>query len=461
MWLSYAAGYMESRGHEIQLKDYTGWGTSMKKALEELEDFAPALIIMNTTTGSSSHDYKFAQEVRARLGSDVHISFVGTHVSAVPGDALENCSACDSVCRGEYELTSLDLVKNLDSKGSLSDIQGLSYRDSNGAVVNNPDRQLNQELDDLSMVSKTYKKYLNFRDYFYGHSRHPIVTIVAGRGCPHRCVFCVYPQTLVGHKYRKRDPVKIAEEMKYIQDNFKGVKEIMFEDDTLSLDKKHTMALCAEIIKLRIKIPWSANSRADIDFDTLKQMKKAGCRLLCVGFESGDQEMLDRMRKKISLERIRKFVKDSYRAGILIHGCFMVGNPGETRATLSKTMEFAKQINPDTAQFFPIMIYPGTEAYEWARKNRFITAKKYSDWITEEGLHNSVVSTPELSARDLVDWCDTARKEFYLRPRYLFYKALQVIRHPAEFKRNLMGFNRLLHYLFRGTFREPEQQCQN
>ncbi|MFH1761112.1 MAG: radical SAM protein [bacterium] len=452
MWLSYAAGYCEVRGHNIILNDYSTRDVPWENALIEIEGFSPDIIFMNVTTGSSINDYLFAAALKEKLGCGVHISLVGTHVSAVPEDALDNCRDCDSICRGEFELTASHLADTIYKKADLSMVTGISLRGKDGKIVNNPDRKLHDNLDDFPMVSSVYKKYLNHRDYFYGHSRHPIITIVAGRGCPHRCVFCVYPQIFLGHKYRKRTPARVVDEMIYIEKNFHDVKEIMFEDDTLSFSKSHTIALCDEMIRRKTKLPWSANSRAELDYETLNRMRKAGCRLVCVGFESGDQEMLNRMRKNIKLDTIREFVLAAKRAGILVHGCFMIGNPGETSETLMKTLEFAKEINPDTAQFFPIMIYPGTQAYNWAKENGYITAKGFSDWITEKGLHNSVVSTPQLSARDLVEWCDRARKEFYLRPSYFKYKLSQVFRHPGEFKRNLMGFARILPFILRGTF---------
>ncbi len=461
MLLCYAAGYAEKRGHHVQLKDYTAWGTSRETAMAQIKAFDPELILINTTTGSSINDYDFATSLKNELKKKCHFSFVGTHVSAVPEDAFLHCPTCDSVCRGEYELTASELALAIQNRRSLSEVNGLIYRDINGKTISNPARPFQENLDDFPPVSTVYEKFLNYRDYFYGHSRHPIVTIVAGRGCPHRCVYCVYPQTFVGHKYRKRSISAVVNEMEYIRDHFPGVREIMFEDDTLSLDHANTRALCQEILRRKLRMHWSANSRADVDAETLGWMKKAGCRLLCVGFESGDQSMLDRMRKKIKIEQICEFVANARHAGILIHGCFMVGNPGETRETLQKTLDFAKQISPDTAQFFPIMIYPGTEAYEWASSNGYITARNFSEWITPEGLHNSVVSTPNLSARDLVEWCDRARREFYTRPRYWLYKAGQVLTHPGEFKRNLMGFRKVVRYLFRGTFQQKSCSCQN
>jgi radical SAM superfamily enzyme YgiQ (UPF0313 family) len=275
------------------------------------------------------------------------------------------------------------------------------------------------------------------------------VVIVTGRGCPFHCTYCVYPQTLQGHKYRKRSINNIVEEFLFIKNNFPEVKEIMVEDDTLTVDKERCRELSLALVDAgATEIPWSANSRPDVDLETMRLMKKANCRLFCVGFESGDQKILDNIKKATKLTVISTFRNDARKAGILIHGCFMVGNKGENKETLKKTLEMAKRLNPDTAQFYPIMVYPGTEAYEYFDKRGWITTKNYRKWITEDGLHSSVVSNPDLTYEELVAYCDSARRIFYLRPTYIISKIFQIFTHPGEAKRIFKGFFTLLKYLF-------------
>ncbi|HUT42769.1 MAG TPA: radical SAM protein, partial [Desulfobacterales bacterium] len=210
-------------------------------------------------------------------------------------------------------------------------------------------------------------------------------------------------------------------------------------------------------LKRKLKFQWSANSRCDVDLETMKLLKRAGARLFCVGVESGVQEILDNMKKNLIIKQIRQFFADAKEAGILIHGCFLVGNPGETKETLQKTLEFAKGLNPDTAQFFPIMVYPGTDAYEWAKKNGYLTTEDFAEWLTEDGLHNCIVSRPGLSNKDLVNFCDRARKEFYLRPGYIFSKGFQSLKDPYEFKRLVKGALQLGKHIFKGT--EKAKEC--
>jgi radical SAM superfamily enzyme YgiQ (UPF0313 family) len=243
----------------------------------------------------------------------------------------------------------------------------------------------------------------------------------------------------------------VVAEMEAIVRDFPQAKAIFFEDDTMTVNKKRCMELSEEIIKRRVRISWTANSRIGLDYETMRAMKKAGCRSLCVGFESGSQEILDAMKKKTTKEEMFEFMKNARKAGLLIHGCFMAGLPGETIETLYETLELAKRLKPDTVQFYPVMVYPGTEAYSWYQGKGLIGADDYSKWITPQGLHNTVISTEALSSEDLVRFCDNARRGFYLRPGYILYKAKQMIGNPKEIKRTVKSAKTFFKYLVKGS----------
>jgi radical SAM superfamily enzyme YgiQ (UPF0313 family) len=242
---------------------------------------------------------------------------------------------------------------------------------------------------------------------------------------------------MFGRKQRQRSPESIVEEFKYIEKELPQVKEVLIDDDTFSFDQEHTKRFCELMIEKQIKIPWTVECRANLNYETMLMMKKAGCRLIVIGFESADNAILKNVNKGITIDRMRKCVEDAKRANIMMHSCFMAGNQGETKETLMKSLRFAQEINADTFQFFPLMVYPGTEAYEWAKKNGYLLTEDYSKWLTDKGLHNCVVSTPELSANELVSFCDYARTRYYLSPRYLMYKFLQMIKNPKEIKKTL------------------------
>ncbi|NLW29845.1 MAG: radical SAM protein [Fibrobacter sp.] len=452
MWLAYATGYLEKAGHEVLLIDATGASIDRNETVKKIKKFNPAMVVIDTSTPSIYNDIDVAKALKEKIPS-LYVVLVGVHVSALPEQTLEISDQIDAVAFGEYDETLVELAAMLQNKNTtdraLEKISGLAFRSENGSIVKNKVRPYIEDLDGIPFVSSVYKKYLDIDPYFYGHSRHPLVVIVTGRGCPYKCTYCVVPQTLQGHRYRKRSIESIVEEFLYIQKNFPGIKEIMIEDDTLTADRNRCRALANALIDAKAtKIPWSANSRADVDYETMRIMKKAGCRLFCVGFESGDQSILDNIKKSITLEQIRKFIKDASKAKILVHGCFMVGNRGETKETLEKTLALAKELNPDTAQFFPIMVYPGTSDYQYYKEKGWIVTQDFRKWITDKGLHSSVVSNPDLSYEELVTFCARARKEFYLRPKYFFSKTVQIITHPSETKRIIKAGFTFFKYMF-------------
>ncbi|MBN1984093.1 MAG: cobalamin-dependent protein [Chitinivibrionales bacterium] len=455
MWLAYAVGFLEKHGHEVLFIDGAASSKSREEILAAAVRFNPGLTVLETSTPSIYSDVEMAVSIKKALSATFTI-LVGVHVSAVPEQTLQEAPPqLDAVAVSEYDATLVELAQKLsDSTGSFSDadcasIAGIAFRDKKGSVIRTKPREFIADLDSLPFVSSVYKKHLDITPYFYSHSRHPLMVLLTGRGCPYQCTYCVYPQTLVGHQYRKRSIANIVEEFVYIQNNFPQVKEIMIEDDALTADRKRCRDFSQALIDAKAtKIPWSANSRADVDLETMRIMKKANCRLFCVGFESGDQTILDNIKKNITIEKIRQFRKDAARAGILIHGCFMVGNKGETAQSMERTLCFAKELNTDTAQFFPIMVYPGTEAYTYFDEKGWITTKDYRKWLTKDGLHSSVVSNPELTYDVLVAFCNRARREFYLRPRFILAKCIQMFTHPKEAKRLLKAFKTFYRYMF-------------
>jgi len=454
MWLAYAAGYLEKKGHEVSLIDAAASGLSPRDTITRVKEFNPALAIIDTSTPSIYSDIETAAALKTAIPS-LFIVLVGVHVSALPLETLGISPAIDAVAFGEYDATIADLAEKLEKSGRddglLRTIQGLAFHTASGEAVKNGARAFVGDLDDIPYVSAVYKKHLDIRPYFYGHSRYPLVVIVTGRGCPFHCTYCVVPQTLMGHQYRKRSVASVVGEFRYIAENFPEVKEIMIEDDTLTADKNRCREFAEALVAAgATTLPWSANSRADVDYETLRAMRRAGCRLVCVGFESGDQAILDNIKKSLTIDNIRAFMKNAKRAGILVHGCFMVGNRGETAETLEKTLSLAKELNPDSAQFFPIMVYPGTDDYRYFLEKGWIVTEDFRKWLTDDGLHSSVVSRPDLTYETLVAFCDRSRREFYLRPRYLFSKGLQVFLHPSEakriFKAGRTWFNHLRHH---------------
>ncbi len=447
MWLSYAAGAASRAGHDVTLIDAPA---DERWSLERVAAAAAAheLAVVDTSTPSIANDAGVARVLQER-NPRLKAVLVGPHVSALPGQTLDEYPWLDGVLRGEYEGTVLELADALAGGANPGAVPGVTWR-LDGETVAGPGRAP-EDPDRWPFVAETYARSLDVRNYFYAHSLYPVVTILSARGCPNRCIYCVYPQTFSGHSYRPRAVAAVVEELRFIRRTWPEVREVMFEDDTFSVDHGRTKELCGAIAAAGLKLKWSANARCDLDLETLNLMKGAGCRLLCVGVESGSDEMLDGMNKRMDRARIERFFADAAKAGVMIHGCFMVGNPGETRETMEATLAFAKRLRPDTAQFFPVMAYPGTALYRWAVKSGYLRASCFADWLTPEGQHNCVVDRPDLPAAELVAFCDRARREFYLSFGYLGRKFAQVLAHPAELKRTWRSGRRFLRHLVRGT----------
>lgn len=450
MFMAYAAGCVEEDGNEIQVIDSPAMDLDLEATIARAKEFGPALAVLNTSTPSINNDMRVGRALKEALGC--RVAMMGTHATAEPIEILERESAIDYVISGEADYTARELVRHLRGDGpeEARKVLGISWR-KGAEMVRNPERPKIENLDALPWVSKVYRKHLFscYKRYFYGANINPLIVILSGRGCPFRCTYCVIPQTLTGHTYRKRGIKDVVDEMAYIKAEFPDLGEIFFEDDTFTAHPTRTAELCQEILNRGLKVTWSANARADVKYEVLDVMKKAGCRELCVGFESSSLDVLKNVKKGLAGGMSEKFMDAANKAGILIHGCFMVGNLGDTKETLEGTLEMAKKLNPNTAQFYPIMAYPGTTAYDEARGRGELASENYDDWLDKDGQHNTTVIRKGLSSQELVDFCDRARREFYLRPAYIMKQAKMALTNSRERYRVLRGAGTLVKHLFK------------
>jgi anaerobic magnesium-protoporphyrin IX monomethyl ester cyclase len=450
-YLSYLAGALEKSGFEVVLSDAVANEWSHEKTLEFIKEMHPDLVVMETSTPSIYNDVKFGEKIKKSIPK-THITLVGTHVSRVPEETFRLSKSIDSIVVGEYELALIELARSIEEGNHLKGIGGLFFREGR-KIVKNAERKLmtSEQLDTLPFVSYVYKNHFGeagIRKYFYASLCHPQVTILTARGCPFSCSFCPIP---FKGSYRARNVDNVIAEMEYIKKELPFVKEVMIEDDTFPANKQRTLEFCSKMKERKVGLKWSCNARVDADFETLKAMKEAGCRLMCVGFETPEQNVLDDIHKGTTRKKQIEFMKMCRKLGLLVNGCFILGLPKDNKETIMSTIEFSKELNADTSQFYPLMAYPGTEAYEWARKRGFLETEDYSKWITEKGLHTTTVSRPGISSENLVSLCDRARREYYIRPKYIFCKIRQVIRYPPELYRTMKSFRTFFMHMMRGT----------
>jgi len=448
IWLSYAVAALEQAGHTVQFLDSPAMELGESETIARIGEFRPQLLVMETSTPSIINDTRFADTL-ASLGYTVFIA--GTHPSALPEETLRLGSLFAGAILGEYEIPLLNIAEAIASSGHLEGIPGTAVRSSSeDSVTVTPPKGFLQDLDSLPFVSSVYAKHLPVARYNNPNALHPQVMIMGGRGCPNMCSFCVFPQTLTGRSYRSRSPENVAQEMLWVQENMPEVKAVFFEDDTIAADPIRLRSLAGVMQERGVTISWTCNMRASVDIETLEICRKAGLRSVCVGFESGSDEILTAMKKGLSTARMKQFARDASKAGILVHGCFLFGIPGETRKTAQATLRFAMDLKPDTAQFYPLMVYPGTDAYAQVAREGLLVASSWRDWLREDGTHACVVKTGDMTSDELVEFCNHARRKFYLRPSYILRKLWRSLFDKEERHRTFLAFRTFRKHLFRG-----------
>ena len=450
LWLLYAAGVCDREGFEVCFLDAPAKPLNEKQSLEEIgiKGKGTRLFVINTSTPSIYNDIEFGVKCK-RLFPDAKVILVGTHPSAMPEETLEINSEIDALARHEYDYIVRDYAIAIRDGLDLNSVKGITYR-KDEKIMSNPDMPYIEELDDIPFAAELINKFLRVEDYFFAPAAFPEIQMFSGRGCMARCNFCVYPQTMHGHKYRLRTPENVVAEFEYIAEHLPQVKEIVFEDDTFTIKKDRVIEICELLISkgLNQRFRWLCNARVNLDYETMKIMKKAGCHLIIPGIESANQQILNNIKKGTTIKQVEDYIHNAKKAGLLVHACYMVGNNGETPETMRETLDFALRLNTDTAQFYPLLPFPGTEAYYWAKQNGYIRGG-YEDYVKEDGTINSLLELSNISSDDMVKFCDDARKRYYLRPRYILHRLWVGLRDPEDLKRSLKAFGKIKKYLFK------------
>ena len=404
VWLAYPTGMLEG----ARLLDAPSHHVSGEETIDIARGYE--FLVLFTSTPGYPGDILLARAIK-QANPKIKIAFVGPHVTVLPEKSLRDCPEIDFICRKEFDYSVVDYAKGK----PLAEIPGVSFL-QDGKVVHNPDAPQIQDLDALPHVTEVYKRDLDVKNYNVPFLLHPYVALYTTRGCPAQCTFCLWPQTLMGHPWRKRSTDDVAAEMAKAKQLWPDVKEFFFDDDTFNIQKARTIELCAKLKPLGIT--WSCTSRVTTDFETLKAMKEAGCRLLIVGYESGDQQILKNIKKGATIERARQFTKDCHKLGLVVHGDFILGLPGETHATIDNTIAFAKELDVETIQVSVAHAYPGTELYDQVVKNGNIVG---DNKMVDEGGHQlAQIQYPGLPADDIMSAVHRFYDEYYFRPKAIY-----------------------------------------
>lgn len=400
VWLAYPAGMLP----DSKLLDAPPHKVSIEQTVAMAKDFE--LLVLFTSTPGFHVDAKMASMMKD-VNPKLKVCFVGPPVTVEPEKCLRTSKAIDFVVRKEFDH---QIVAYANGK-PLEEIPGVSFRKGDG-FWHNPDAPVIEDLDSLPWASKVYKRDLDFTRYNVPFLKNPFVSIYTSRGCPAQCTFCLWPQTHSGHRWRLRSIADVVNEVKWIKENFPGIQEVFFDDDTFNYKKERTIELCKELAK--VGMTWSCTSRVTTDYDTLAAMKDAGGRLMIVGYESGDPQILKNIKKGANVEMARRFTQNAHKLGLKIHADFIVGLPGESRESIQRTIDFAKELDCETIQVSVAHPYPGTEFYDHVVKNNLITLDSMTD---EMGHQLPNIIYPGLDRAELMDSVERFYSEYYFRPK--------------------------------------------
>jgi hopanoid biosynthesis associated radical SAM protein HpnJ len=387
------------------------------------------LAVLHTSAPSFRSDL-IALEALKAANPALIAGFVGAKVAVEPAGSLASSASIDFVAGNEFELT----IREIAEGRELAGIAGLSYRDRDGAIRHNPPRPVLEDMDQLPFVTPVYQRDLSIEKYFIGYLLHPYVSFYTGRGCKSRCTFCLWPQTVGGHRYRTRSVANVIDEIAWAHHAMPQVKEFFFDDDTFTDDRPRAEAIARELG--RMGITWSCNAKANVPRDTLKVMRDNGLRLLLVGYETGNQQILHNIKKGMRVDVARAFTKHCHELGITIHGTFILGLPGETRETIEETIRFATEINPHTLQVSIAAPYPGTALYRQAAEQGWLDVEN-AELIDENGVQLAPLSYPHLGHQEIFDSVEDFYRRFYLRAPKIAAIVGEMARSPQVMRRRL------------------------
>jgi hopanoid biosynthesis associated radical SAM protein HpnJ len=397
------------------------------------------LAVLHTSAPSFAADVATIKALKA-VNPRLKAGLVGAKVAVDPDGSLKASAAIDFVARNEFDFT----IKEVAEDRPWSDIAGLSYRNASGIIVHNDERAILENMDSLPFVTPVYKRDLDIDNYFIGYLRHPYLSLYTGRGCKSRCTFCLWPQTVGGHRYRTRSVGHVVEEIAWAQKAFPLVKEFFFDDDTFTDDLPRAEAIAKELRKLGVT--WSCNAKANVPRETLKVLREGGLRLLLVGYESGNQKILHNIKKGMRTDVARKFTKDCRELGITIHGTFIMGLPGETKETIEETIRFANEINPHTIQVSLAAPYPGTFLFNQAVENGWLDTAN-TDLVNGDGVQIAPLHYPHLTQTEIFNSVEEFYRRFYFRSGKIASIVGEMVRDRQMMIRRLREGIEFFHFL--------------
>ncbi len=431
-FLAYTAALLERDGFDVSVIDGVPLNLTEDEFLQNALDLKPAVILLEPNTAVIDDALRFSNKLKEKTGAKIVLA--GSHVSVFATELLEQHTHIDFVLVGEYELACLNLIRALRNNAPLTSVAGLAYRTPDEQVLVNPPEPLIDPLDQLPPPARhlfprnSEPEITAYYDGMFQHS--PTAIMHTSRGCPYRCNFCVWVQVLYrGEPQRYFGTSRIVDEMQLLIDKF-GVKEIYFDDDNFTSNKKHVRQLCDEIKRRQLSIAWSAMGDAiALNDEMLECMADAGCVGLKFGLDSADSAILDAIKKPLKVQRLESLIDKAGKLGIKTHMSVVFGLTGETRESIKATFEYACELDIDSIQFSMATPCPGTDFYnELAAEGRIRPAK----WEEYDGNNMSVINYPDFSGEYLERFTTDAHTRWLRRkfrnPGWLWRQALYLIR---------------------------------
>lgn len=431
---------LEQKGFTVKITDAGAEEIDEKNFEMLLKEFKPDVLMINTATMTIEYDLSMARLAKKNLPHVKTVAF-GIHVSELPKECMDMEEDLDFIVHNEPELTSYELISVLRDAGDLSKILGITYRNGD-KVITNPPRPYIENLDSLPFPAW----HLVRRDkYILPYTKREYLLVTSARGCPHQCIFCV-GKGYYGSRLRLRSPESVVDEIEWAGKEF-GTKDFLFWTESFTLNRKFVMRVCELIKEKGLDIRWVCNSRVDnVDLGMLEVMKKAGCWMIGYGIESANQILLDRIKKGVTVEQIKKACALTRKVGIEVSAHIVLGLPGETKETIKETIRFAKKMRFDYSQFYCATPWPGTELYKMAREERWL--RKDAPWSMYEQ-NVSVLDIEGLSAEEVTEQRGKAFRSFYLYPPTI-WRTIRKIKSLSELKYFLWMIKNFLTWSKRG-----------
>jgi radical SAM superfamily enzyme YgiQ (UPF0313 family) len=408
IFLAYSAAQLKAAGHEVCYIDSVIQDFDLPRTISEAVKVEPEVIFMETTTPSIVADYENLTLLKEATGAKVVVG--GPHSTYFHRAVLEECPAIDVAIRHEFDTKISTVVSNI---GNLNGVSGITYR-SGAEIVDNGDGEFATDLDAIPFPDREAVPWKWYLEAWY--SRQPFMNLMTSRGCPYHCSFCLWPQSMYGHRQRFRSVENVISEVSGLVEQY-GVRELNIDDGTFTTNRNRVIEFCRRVRKEKFDLIWTCNGRVDtLDDQMLSEMKGAGCKMIRLGVESGSQEVLDKIRKGLTLEQIEEGFRMVKKHGIQALGGFMFGFPYDSRKTVEETIQFAKRLSPDQVQFSISMCYPGTSLYEYAKENGLLLAKSFKEF---DMTHGPVVKTVDMERADLEHILARAYREYYFRVSFM------------------------------------------